>query len=129
MSRGALQVWPPSVVFEKNASPVKACVCGLSSGLSVGATSVSQTVYAVPALTGSAVVEFLSVMFWPPLGMKETSVTRLLQVLPPSVEVAAATAFLLSVRSNETADAETVPSGPNDTQGRAARWNRSPPGA
>src|SRR5260370_29040084 len=98
MSIGALQLLTPSVVFEKNPSPVKANVCGLSSGLSVGATSVSQTVYAVPALTGSAVVEFLSVMFWPPLGMKETSVTRLLQDLPPSAEVAAATAFWLLCR-------------------------------
>src|SRR5260370_30255484 len=104
MSIGALQLLTPSVVFEKNPSPVKANVCGLLSGLSVGVTSVSQTVYAVPALTGSAVVEFLSVKNWPPLIVKATSGTTLLQVLPPSVDVAAATAFLLSVPSNVMAD-------------------------
>jgi hypothetical protein len=39
-----LQVLPPSVVLEKYAGPVYAAVCGLSSGLSVGRVSVSQTV-------------------------------------------------------------------------------------
>src|SRR5260370_40378317 len=121
MSIGALQLLTLSVVFEKNLSPVKANVCGLSSGLSVGETSVSQTVYAVPALTGSAVVEFLSVLNWPPLVVNSTSLTRLLQVLPPSVDVAAATAFLRSVPSNVMADGDTLPAGPDDPQGTEDR--------
>src|SRR5690349_14433225 len=58
-----LHVLPPSTVLEKYAGPVYDAVCGLSSGLSVGSISVSHTVYAVPGVAGSAVVEFLSVLW------------------------------------------------------------------
>jgi hypothetical protein len=43
------------------------------------------------------------------------------QVAPPSIEEAAATAFLLSVLSNESAEAYAVRSGPTETQGSEAR--------
>src|SRR6266516_2424579 len=88
-----LQVFPPSVVLEKNAGPVYACACGLSSGLSVGRISVSHTVYANPAFTGSAVVAFLSVP-WSLVSKKPPGIRWMWShVAPPSTERAATTAL------------------------------------
>src|ERR1051325_5606151 len=102
----------------------------LSSGLSVGEVSVSQTVYAVPGLVGSAVVEFLSVSLCS-FGCA-TTVCTFCQVCPPSLDVAAETELrvLLLVRSKDSADAYAVlpddgslaVPGPNETQGSDARW-------
>src|SRR5437867_10458140 len=112
---GVLHEAPPSVVLEKYAGPTYAAACMRSSGLSVGEIEVSQTVYATPAWTGSAVVAFLSVKNWP-LGY-DTTVCVLVHVAPPSFDTVAVTALRLSVNSNESADAYAVPSGPKDTHG------------
>ena len=72
-----------------------AAVCGLSSGLSVGSISVSQTVYAVPFLVGSAVVEFLSVLCANCVNTEPGMGCAWSQWAPPSVERAAATALKL----------------------------------
>ncbi len=82
----------------------------------------SQTVYAVLFLVGSAVVAFLSVLMlavWkipPGIGWMWS------QVAPPSVERAATTAFALfgTERLKESAEAYAIPSGPNETQGSDA---------
>src|SRR6516162_10137679 len=92
---GELHVFPPSTVFEKNVGPRKAAVCKLAYGLPFGNSSRSHTAYATPALIGLAVTDSLSLKNCRVGSLLAMSTLRLPQVMPPSVETAAATELLL----------------------------------
>src|SRR3954452_9751045 len=64
MTCGVLHVLPPFVVFENSVGPVKADVLWLARGLPFGVSRRSQVAYAVPAVTGSAVTDSLSLKNW-----------------------------------------------------------------
>src|SRR5439155_9412046 len=93
---GELQVEPPSVVSENMAGPRNAAVCSSASGLPFGSSSRSQTTYASPAFVGLAVTDSLSLKNWKLGALSAMMTLRFCQVLPPSADVAAATALLLS---------------------------------
>src|SRR5712692_9353511 len=101
MTCGELHVSPPLVVFASSVGPLNAAVCRSACGWPVGSSSRSQTAYATPALTGSAVTDSLSLKNWKDGALSAMSTLKCVQVLPPSLEVAAATALLLLDWLNE----------------------------
>src|SRR5438132_6224889 len=96
IARVPVQVLPPSVVLENQVGPRNAREWRMASTLWLGATSRSHTTYAVPPWTGSAVTDSLSLKKWVNSKMAVVPWSDLIrfgltQVLPPSLEVTAAT--------------------------------------
>ena len=88
ITRGVLHVLPPSIVLLTIAGPVKADVWWLAFGLPFGVSRRSHTAYAVPAWTGSTVIDSLSLKNWKLGALSAISTRRRFQVCPPSVDVA-----------------------------------------
>src|SRR5690348_14557497 len=71
---------------------------------------------------GSAVVEFLSVLFWKVWKTDPGMACTLRQVFEVRSMAPATTAFSLSVLLKERTDAYATPSGPIDCHGSELRW-------